>query len=179
MRDGASGLPVVLLSALELVLLCLIHGLSQGWSFTDTRAIASNEYLLVNRMASTTQGVSAEILAGIAIYPPSVTATWPPPNYVNPTLHPPTIIIFSAIFGFLALASTIGRLWSRFKVQGNGGVDDWCFLASLPFSIPLVFMTMNACSRFFNKVNFDSLHFALFFADMTFSTPGMWNSSMS
>jgi len=115
-------------------------------------------------MASAMQAngqVSSEILAGVVTYPQSVIDSWPPANFVNPTLHPPTIIIYSAIFGTLALASTIGRLWSRFKVQGNGGVDDWCFMASLPFSFPLVFMTINACSRFYNKV-FGLVHNVLF-----------------
>ena len=63
------------------------------------------------------------------IHPPiEVLLSWPAPNYVDPVTRPKVATIFACIFGPLTIFLLLARLWIRFRVQRNTGLDDWLML---------------------------------------------------
>jgi hypothetical protein len=76
--------------------------------------------------------------------PPSVLASWPAPNYVDPplfSLSNPVVTI--AILGIVSVVVVGARMVARFKIQRNAGLDDWLMLAALvrqdPFRFNLIY----------------------------------------
>lgn len=67
---------------------------------------------------------------GLTEVDPSVFASWPGPS-AHPVTRGHSILLYTAILGPLALATTIGRLWSRFRLQRNAGLEDWFHIAVL------------------------------------------------
>ncbi|WEW55337.1 hypothetical protein PRK78_000766 [Emydomyces testavorans] len=63
--------------------------------------------------------------------PPKVVASWPTPNYVNPTERGPGVVIIASIFSALSLTIAGLRLWVRFKVQREPGLDDYIISVAL------------------------------------------------
>ncbi len=57
--------------------------------------------------------------------PPEVLAHWPQPNYDNPVTHGRGVLIVACALGPLTLAIIFARLWVRFRIQRNAGIDDW------------------------------------------------------
>lgn len=66
--------------------------------------------------------------------PLEVVFSWPPANTVNPesrgTVTTPLAAVLSPITFFIYFA----RLWVRFRLQRNAGVDDWLMVAALVLS---------------------------------------------
>jgi hypothetical protein len=63
--------------------------------------------------------------------PPSVAASWPKPNYIDPVTRGPELqiictLLIAAVISVLAL-----RTWVRSKVLHTMGADDWLMLAAL------------------------------------------------
>jgi len=63
--------------------------------------------------------------------PPSVIASWPKPNYVDPPTASPSNTIVLAIFGVISVFVVSTRMIVRFFIQKNAGLDDYLMLAAL------------------------------------------------
>jgi hypothetical protein len=65
-------------------------------------------------------------------HPPlEVVASWPAPNLVNPEGRGMVTTVLAAIFTPITIFVVFARLWVRFRLQRNAGVDDWLMIASL------------------------------------------------
>jgi hypothetical protein len=65
-------------------------------------------------------------------HPPlEVVASWPAPNLVNPQGRGMVTTVLAAIFTPITIFVVFARLWVRFRLQRNAGVDDWLMIASL------------------------------------------------
>lgn len=69
--------------------------------------------------------------------PLEVIASWPAPNYINPegrgTVTSNLAYVLSPITFFIYFA----RLWVRFFLQRNAGIDDWLMVAALVSNSPI------------------------------------------
>ncbi|KAI1962012.1 hypothetical protein LOZ58_003091 [Ophidiomyces ophidiicola] len=77
--------------------------------------------------------------------PPAVMASWPRPNYVNPPTRGEGVMIVALVLGVLMLIFVSLRVWVRFRVQREPGVDDYIVLAAVvrgPQDIPFQHATM-------------------------------------
>ncbi|KAI2427842.1 hypothetical protein LOZ52_002918 [Ophidiomyces ophidiicola] len=63
--------------------------------------------------------------------PPAVMASWPRPNYVNPPTRGEGVMIVALVLGVLMLIFVSLRVWVRFRVQREPGVDDYIVLAAV------------------------------------------------
>jgi hypothetical protein len=63
-------------------------------------------------------------LAVMRVPPPSVIASWPPPNYIDPETRGPSLLIVNSVFLALSLAALAGRLWARLVILRAPGLDD-------------------------------------------------------
>jgi hypothetical protein len=65
-------------------------------------------------------------------HPPlEVVASWPAPNLVNPQGRGMVTTVLAAIFTPITIFVVFARLWVRFRLQRNAGVDDWLMIVSL------------------------------------------------
>lgn len=62
--------------------------------------------------------------------PPSVTATWPRPNYVDPPTRGPALLITELTTLSLALVCLALRLWVRVRQLHKAWWDDWVMVAA-------------------------------------------------
>lgn len=60
---------------------------------------------------------------GMRLPPPSVVASWPPPNYVDPVTRGNALLIVNIVFQGLATIALAGRLYSRY-IKKWFGIDD-------------------------------------------------------
>ena len=59
-----------------------------------------------------------------ALHPPlSVVETWTP-NYTNPVTGGESVLVVIAVLGALGYVVVALRLWARFVVAKNAGIDD-------------------------------------------------------
>ncbi|KAK2765016.1 hypothetical protein FQN54_008715 [Arachnomyces sp. PD_36] len=56
--------------------------------------------------------------------PPSVIASWPEPNYVDPEVRGKELIVFNGVLGIASLLAVAARLFVRVKIQRRLGPDD-------------------------------------------------------
>lgn len=56
--------------------------------------------------------------------PQSVIASWPEPNYIDPATRGYALIICLGIFLFVALLALAARIWARFVLVRQAGLDD-------------------------------------------------------
>ncbi|CAI6293356.1 unnamed protein product [Periconia digitata] len=63
--------------------------------------------------------------------PLDVVASWPAPNYINPEGRGPVTSRLAYALSPITFFLVFGRLWVRFYVQRNSGVDDWLMIAAL------------------------------------------------
>lgn len=69
--------------------------------------------------------------------PPEVIASWPAANHVDPIRRDWTLAILTIILFFLTLALVSARLWARFILQHNAGIDDAIIIiAMVPTACP-------------------------------------------
>ena len=57
--------------------------------------------------------------------PPSVIASWPEPNYVDPEARGKGLIVTSGIFGISAFLVVVARLAVRIRIHRRLGLDDY------------------------------------------------------
>ncbi|KAH6989350.1 hypothetical protein BKA56DRAFT_253062 [Ilyonectria sp. MPI-CAGE-AT-0026] len=67
--------------------------------------------------------------------PPSVTASWPTANYVNPVSRGPALLIVELTIGSIAIVTLLARLYVRIFKVNKSGLDDWLMLAAMIFGI--------------------------------------------
>jgi len=66
------------------------------------------------------------------IHPPlSVIASWPHPNYVDPVTRGNGALVLCTFFGVIVAMAFGARLWARFVILRNAGIDDWLMIAAL------------------------------------------------
>jgi hypothetical protein len=66
------------------------------------------------------------------VLPPlEVVATWPKPNYDDPVTRPKAVLATACVLGTIMVAIVGARLWARFFIQRNGGLDDWVILVAM------------------------------------------------
>lgn len=70
--------------------------------------------------------------------PPSVVASWPPPNYVNPETQGVGVIVVGLTFTCLAMLLVLARLWSRLFITRAPGMDDLFAVLALVCEIGLL-----------------------------------------
>lgn len=59
------------------------------------------------------------------LHPPAdVIASWPKPNFVDPELRGDGLLVGSVLLVTIAFLVVCMRLWSRFIVMHQGGLDD-------------------------------------------------------
>jgi hypothetical protein len=69
-------------------------------------------------------------------HPPlEVVASWPAPNLVNPEGRGMVTTILAAVFTPITIFVVFARLWVRFRLQRNPGVDDWLMVTALVYTI--------------------------------------------
>lgn len=71
--------------------------------------------------------------------PPSVLASWPEPNYIDPVTRGYALIICLAVFLFIALLALAARIWARFVLVRQAGLDD---LLAIFAAIPTIGLTV-------------------------------------
>jgi len=65
-------------------------------------------------------------------HPPlSVILHWPNPNYVDPPRHGWGLTVGITIVSTFTVLAVCARLWARFRLQKNGGIDDVLIAAAL------------------------------------------------
>jgi hypothetical protein len=57
--------------------------------------------------------------------PPEVIATWPKPNYVNPEVRGPDLIIAGLVTLVFAIISVVLRMYVRIRIMRKTDWDDW------------------------------------------------------
>jgi len=76
--------------------------------------------------------------------PPSAIAGWPRPNLVNPERHGLGLLILCFTLGPLSVLLPFGRLWTRFIIQRNAGIDDYLLAIGLiPLGALLVIISLS------------------------------------
>jgi hypothetical protein len=63
--------------------------------------------------------------------PPSVIASWPQSNYVDPDARGKELIVFSGVLGIASLLAVVSRIYVRVKIQKRLGTDDYCLVLGL------------------------------------------------
>jgi hypothetical protein len=63
--------------------------------------------------------------------PLEVIASWPPANLVNPEGRGTVVTPIAAILSPITFFVVFARLWVRFYLQRNAGVDDWLMVAAI------------------------------------------------
>lgn len=63
--------------------------------------------------------------------PADVLATWPTPNYIDPTTRGNSVLIVTIVFSALAFVVTCLRLYTRFKITCSPGIDDILIVVAL------------------------------------------------
>ena len=63
--------------------------------------------------------------------PPSVIASWPKPNYVDPDTEGPALMIVGIIFSGIAILLVSARIYSRYFITRAPGIDDLLVAISL------------------------------------------------
>ena len=85
--------------------------------------------------------------------PLSVIASWPTPNYVDPTNRGPALEYVCIIFSVLAITIVAARIYSRLVITRAPGWDDFLVVVGLIFSIAMSVMIVIA-----NKLYFSGRH---------------------
>ena len=63
--------------------------------------------------------------------PADVLATWPTPNYIDPTTRGDSVLIVTIVFAAIAFVVTCLRLYTRFKITCSPGIDDVLIVVAL------------------------------------------------
>jgi hypothetical protein len=71
--------------------------------------------------------------------PQSVIASWPQPNYIDPVTRGYALIICLGVFLFIALLALAARIWARFVLVRQAGLDDLLVIFA---AIPTIGLTV-------------------------------------
>lgn len=73
--------------------------------------------------------------------PLAIMASWPKPNYVDPTTRGHGVLIVNIVCISLAFLVVILRLYTRLRITYSAGIDDALILIGLAFSIAMIIVT--------------------------------------
>lgn len=77
------------------------------------------------------------------LFPPfSVLSAWPAGNHINPITRSNAIVVTACVLGPLTLLIVCARLWARFIIQRNAGVDDYLIAVAM---VPIAGLTAATC----------------------------------
>lgn len=82
------------------------------------------------------------------LLPPSVVATWPAPNYVDPVTRGNALLIVNVVFQSMATIAVAGRLYSRLCVRRWFGIDDAMMVCAYVLDVALTAVVMLAKERY-------------------------------
>ncbi|EED18206.1 integral membrane protein [Talaromyces stipitatus ATCC 10500] len=82
------------------------------------------------------------------IPPASVIATWPAPNFVDPELRGPGLLVVNVVFSSLAFILTVLRVYTRGFITSTIGLDDVLAVLALSFAIAMCTATSIAAVKF-------------------------------
>ncbi|KAK2738040.1 hypothetical protein FQN57_007306 [Myotisia sp. PD_48] len=74
--------------------------------------------------------------------PPHVIASWPKPNYVDPTYQGPHMAIIGIVFLILSFAVVALRMFVRAHMRRSVSWDDWFMVTSMPFVVCITASTI-------------------------------------
>ena len=77
--------------------------------------------------------------------PPSVIATWPHPNYVDPVTEGPALMVVGIVLGSITMLLVAARIYSRLFITRAPGIDDLLIVISLVRQQPI--FDWGACQR--------------------------------
>lgn len=100
----------------------------------------------VREILNKTSGLSTDK----RIAPPSVIATWPKPNYINPDTRGPGIIYICIIYASLGILVVGARLYARIFITKAVGFDDFLIVLGLAFSIALAVLIIVGYEVYFD-----------------------------
>lgn len=63
--------------------------------------------------------------------PADVLATWPTPNYIDPTTRGDSVLVVTIVFSAIAFVITCLRLYTRIKITCSPGIDDILIVVAL------------------------------------------------
>jgi hypothetical protein len=63
--------------------------------------------------------------------PPSVIASWPAPNYVDPATRGNALVVTVTFLTILATLIVAARIWARFVLVRQPGLDDGLIVVAL------------------------------------------------
>jgi hypothetical protein len=76
--------------------------------------------------------------------PPEVLATWPVPNYIDPEVRGPGLIITQIVLLSIAMIFIAARLYTRIVLVRSFGMDDVLIVVALPPAIALAAISIIA-----------------------------------
>ncbi|KIX01242.1 uncharacterized protein Z518_08967 [Rhinocladiella mackenziei CBS 650.93] len=85
--------------------------------------------------------------------PPSIIASWPKPNYVNPENRGSALVYISIILSILGIATVTARIYSRLFITRAPGLDDLLIVLALFFGVAMSVLIIIG-----NKVYFSGRH---------------------
>jgi hypothetical protein len=87
----------------------------------------------INRKFLLLPSRSIELLADFSTSkaPPSVIASWPKPNYVDPETEGPALMIVGIVSSAIAILLVLARMYSRYFITRAPGIDDLLIIISL------------------------------------------------
>ncbi|OGM50191.1 integral membrane protein [Aspergillus bombycis] len=80
--------------------------------------------------------------------PADVLATWPTPNYIDPTTRGDSVLIVTIVFAAIAFVVTCLRLYTRFKITCSPGIDDILIVVALAFTVAMCVVICLATERY-------------------------------
>ncbi len=73
------------------------------------------------------------------IHPPlSIIESWPTPNYIDPITRDSSLVVLCTVLGTFSIFFVSARLWVRFVLQHDRGVDDYFMIAAVLPTLGLV-----------------------------------------
>ncbi|KIY00633.1 uncharacterized protein Z520_03296 [Fonsecaea multimorphosa CBS 102226] len=82
--------------------------------------------------------------------PPSVIASWPKPNYVNPDTRGPGLVYMCIIFAAFGIITCTARVYSRLFITKAPGLDDLLVVIALGFLTALTVLVIIGNKDYYN-----------------------------
>ncbi|OQU95387.1 hypothetical protein CLAIMM_01604 [Cladophialophora immunda] len=82
--------------------------------------------------------------------PPSVIASWPKPNYVNPDTRGPGLVYMCIIFAAIGIITCTARVYSRLFITKAPGLDDLLVVVALGFLTALTVLVIIGNKDYYN-----------------------------
>ncbi|KAL6154868.1 hypothetical protein ACJQWK_00888 [Exserohilum turcicum] len=94
--------------------------------------------------------------------PMSVVASWPPPNHVNPEGRGRVTSNIAFVLTPITFFVVFSRLWVRFRMQRNAGLDDWLMVVALPLVMAMAILIPWTADKYHSGVHIWDVDLTLF-----------------